>query len=283
MIFTGSCHRGVSAGATGRRLLRRGIAMLSVMTTWFLAVAAGAALAAAPASTLNVPQDARLNAVRQHLQETVDRAAAGGLPAEMIVSKIREGLAKGIDATRIDAAAVRLATNLQAARQLLQAKAPGFTSRALIGALAEAQGAGVALEAADPLMRARRPDGLTVRGVEVLTDLSLRGYPVERSALLVADVLGRDPGALGRLPSALDSIRNQQALTYVEAVDALGRGMASADSLQTGYGRTVDEERRKGNVETKDKIQNRELPGKSELAPGRVTKVKPGMGKGKNQ
>ena len=56
------------------------------------------------APPVQLPNDARLDPVRPRLAAIVTRAEAEGLPAEVIVSKVREGLAKGIDPKRIEAA-----------------------------------------------------------------------------------------------------------------------------------------------------------------------------------
>jgi len=91
-----------------------------------------------------------------------------------------------------------------------------------------------------------RPPAEAARAVEVLTDLSMRGYPAVRVGDLVKDVLARDSHAISRLPAALESIRLDSALTYSETVDALARGLAGADTLQAAYARTLNNQRRPG-------------------------------------
>jgi hypothetical protein len=63
----------------------------------------GTALAASGAVSL--PDDARLAPVRAELQRRIDSVAAAGLPTDALVSKTREGLAKGVDPQRIASAA----------------------------------------------------------------------------------------------------------------------------------------------------------------------------------
>ena len=64
-------------------------------------------LAGPDTSAAVVPDDARLDPVRARLTEQVEKASAAGLPVEVIVGKIREGLAKGVDGDRIAAATAR--------------------------------------------------------------------------------------------------------------------------------------------------------------------------------
>jgi hypothetical protein len=142
-----------------------------------------------------------------------------------------------------------------------------------VRAVAEARLAGVAMSAVDPLLRGERPE--LQRAVEVVTDLSLRGYPSERAALVVQNVLSRDARALDRIPGTLETIRQDYALSPAEAVDALARGLASSDSLQTAYNRTAEDERRRGHgrgAAAKGAEDGADGPGKSGMAPGQLKK-----------
>jgi hypothetical protein len=228
-----------------------------------------------------LPADARLDAVRPRLEQLIQRADGAGLPSEMIVSKVREGLAKGVDATRIEAAAVRLTENLEAAQQFVVARQKGLPPAPLVRAVAEARAAGVPMSAVDRLVRAQKPE--LQRAVEVITDLSLRGYPSERAGLVVENVLSRDARALDRVPGTLETIRQDYALSHVEAVDALARGLASSESLQTAYNRTVEDERKRGHGKggAKGSEQEGDSPGKSGLAPGQLKKKKIPPGRAK--
>jgi hypothetical protein len=234
------------------------------------------ALASAEAAP-GLPADARLAPVRAHLQDVIQRADAAGLPSDMIVSKVREGLAKGVDPARIEAAAIRIADSLTVAQQYVTAHRPGPAAGPLVRAVAEARLAGVAMTAVDPLLRGDRPE--QPRAVEVVTDLSLRGYPSDRAALVVQSVLAHDARSLDRVPGALETIRQDYALSHIEAVDALARGLASADSLQTAYTRAADDERRRGHGRgaaakgaEDDGADDSGSPGKSGLAPGQLKK-----------
>jgi hypothetical protein len=202
---------------------------LAKMTTFALFAFCRLALAA-PA----LPADPRLAPVRARVDELVTRAEQAGLPAEIIVSKVREGLAKGVDPQRIVAAAQRLADSMAEAHAFVaERRQKGVVTPELVRAVAESRMAGVAPGANDKLVREGRSPGDSARAVEVLTDLSLRGYPVDRASQMVRDVLKGDPGSVPRLPATLETIRQEQALTQAESMDALSRGMAkSGGSLQ---------------------------------------------------
>jgi hypothetical protein len=218
--------------------------------------------------------DARLEPVRAHLQEVIQRADSARLPSELIFSKVREGLAKGVDAARIEEAVVRLAENLAAAQQYVAPHRSSRPGAPLVRAVAAARLTGVSMAAIDPLLRGDRPEQACA--VEVVTALSLRGYPSERAALVVQSVLARDARALDQVPGTLETIRTDYTLSHTEAVDALARGLASAESLQTAYTRTVEDERRRGHGRgltgngADDDAESR--PGKSGLVLGQLKK-----------
>jgi len=113
-----------------------------------------------------------------------------------------------------------------------------------VRAVAEARMANVPMSAVDRLVKVQKPE--MERAVAVVTDLSLRGYPSDRAELVVENVLNRDAVSLDRVPGTLETIRQDYALSHTEAVDALARGLASSDSLQTAYNRTVEDERKRG-------------------------------------
>jgi hypothetical protein len=245
-----------------------------------LLMLSGTALAASGAASL--PDDPRLAPVRAGLQGRIDSAAAAGLPVDVLVSKVREGLAKGVDAQRIASAVTRLADHLEAAQHFVAARRPGAAAPGLVRALAEARMAGLDLETLRSLVGADRPEQPARHAVEVLTDLSLRGYPVARALAVVERVEVREPAALDRVPALLETIRRDQALSPAEAADALARGLAVSDSLQGAYRRAVEDERRKGNGKGSSGTGTAvDGPGNSENAPGRLIKVKlpPGQAK----
>ena len=65
--------------------------------------------------------------------------------------------------------------------------------------------AGVEPESIAPLAASHEPDAVVARAVEVVTDLTVRGYPSRPSASLVRDIAERDAavaGARGRRASS---------------------------------------------------------------------------------
>jgi hypothetical protein len=235
--------------------------MLRTMAATVLGFAAAQEAAGQP-----LPDDPRLQPVRDHLAQIIQSEKAAGLPSEVIVSKVREGLAKGVAPARIEEVTLRLAANLEAARRYVTARRPGPARPALVRAVAEARMAGVGMPAIDSIVSDDRPE--TPHAVEVVTDLSLRDYPAGRAGVLVQNVLSRDARSLDRVAGTLDTLRQDCGLTHVEAVDALARGLASSDSLQNAYKTTVEDERRRrhgaANADWGDS------PGRSGLAPGRL-------------
>ena len=252
--------------------------MLRVVVS--LLMLSGTALAASGAASL--PDDARLAPVRAGLQGRIDSAAAAGLPVDALVSKVREGLAKGVDVQRIASAIMRLADDLEAAQRFVSARRSGSAAPGVVRALAEARMVGLDLAMLSSLVAADRPEQTARRAVEVLTDLSLRGYPAQRALAVVERIEVREPAALDRLPALLDTIRRDQALSPAEAADALARGLAVTDSLQGAYRRAVEDERRKDNGKASSSAGSAaDGPGNSENAPGRLLKVKQPPGQAK--
>jgi hypothetical protein len=93
------------------------------------------------------------------LLRRADEAAARGLPAEPVVNKIREGLAKGYDARRIEPVVQQLVLNLETADRLTRDLEPQLTGPARATAvtlLADALGTGVS---ADEVRALARPAG----------------------------------------------------------------------------------------------------------------------------
>jgi hypothetical protein len=197
--------------------------------------------AATPAAAAMLPDNVRLDPVRPALERTVDQVAREGLPPDLIVSKVREGLAKGASPEAIRVAVERLARSLGDAEQFLRLhrKRPG--SLALVRALAEARTAGVDLEVVTALIESEIPDSALVRGIEVLTDLALRGYPSHRAAAVVEEVVAHDPTSVGHVVAGVESIRVGQAVSRADALDALDRNLgASGGSFDAALARAVE-------------------------------------------
>jgi hypothetical protein len=247
--------------------------MLTMVTAAVLGFATAQEAAVQP-----LPDDPRLQPIRDHLAQIIQSADAAGLPSEVIVSKVREGLAKGVAPARIEEVTERLARNLAAAQRYVTARRPGRARPALVRAVAEARMADVGMPAIDALVAHDRPE--TPHAVEVVTDLSLREYPSGRASVVVQNVLSRDAGSLDRVAGTLETLRQDCGLTHVEAVDALARGLASSDSLQNAYKKTAEDERRRGHRGSGNADWG-DSPGRSGLAPGRLKSR--GVPPGKNR
>ena len=204
----------------------------------FVSFAAVTAVAfGAGGSTL--PVNERLDPVRSALERTVDEAAREGLPSELIVSKVREGLAKGVSPEGIRVAAERLARSLADADRFLRARHHRGGSPALVRVLAEARTAGVDLEVVAPIIESEMHDAALVHAVEVVTDLALRGYPSQRAAALVREVAAHDAPAMGRMVAGLEAIRSGQAVSRTDALEALGRNLSASGSFEAALSRSL--------------------------------------------
>jgi len=176
-----------------------------------------------------LPADARLGATRATLQAAVDRAGAAGLPTRPLVSKVREGLAKGVPPERIAAAVGTLAHGLEEANGF--ARAHGRSpSPGLLIALADLHARGVSWDSATPVLTARADDAALARAVDVLAELAQRGYPDRAAGQLLRSVEEHDPNALGRVVAGLETIRRGLTLSRADALDALGANLSGEGS-----------------------------------------------------
>ena len=99
------------------------------------------------------------------LLRQADEAAAQGLPFEPLTNKIREGLAKGADAKRIDVVIRQLATNLETADQLVRELDPGTPAlghEEEVTMLAESFGAGVTPDEVREIRRQAQTSGTSL-------------------------------------------------------------------------------------------------------------------------
>ena len=127
----------------------------------------------------------------------VQQARTANLPLELLYAKAREGQVQRAPVARIEAAVRALAARLQAANDAL---APNATAQEL-GAAADALKAGVPGETLREMRRTGRDGSLAVP-IGVLTQLVLRGVPVEKASVQVVDLLQR--GAMANHFIALD-------------------------------------------------------------------------------
>ena len=188
-----------------------------------------------------LPTSERLDPVRPVLQKLIEQTEQAGAPADLIVSKVREGLAKGVPPETIRNVAEQLARELTEANDFLRVHRKTGATPGLVRALVEARSSGAALAALTPLVESRARDTLVVRGLEAVTDLGLRGYSGPRAALVVTQVLERDPEAVGRVVAGIESIRRTQTVSRADALDALSRNMAAGGgSLEGALNRSLE-------------------------------------------
>jgi hypothetical protein len=161
-----------------------------------LAVCAGLVAVPCAAQTLTAPERETIVRMRVDrggraedvagLIRQVDAAAAQGLPAEPLASKVREGLAKGHDPARIEPVIRQMAADLGTADTLLREQGPsGAAARSAVILLAEALGSGVSPDEVRALGRlAQRPG--TAPSADVLAGAA-RGLSFIKEARLPAD------------------------------------------------------------------------------------------------
>jgi len=127
---------------------------------------------------------ARLDAsTRAALEPLLDSARAAGLPTDPLIEKALEGASKRATGARIVAAVRALQADLGAARSALGAT----SSEEEIVAGASALRAGVDAASLGQL-RADRPGRSLTVPLAVLTDLIVRGVPVDTAAAVVASL-----------------------------------------------------------------------------------------------
>ncbi|HEY4183947.1 MAG TPA: hypothetical protein VGP07_02720 [Polyangia bacterium] len=187
-----------------------------------------------------LPDDVRLASVRTQLREAIARADRAGLPTRPLITKVREGLAKGAAPGQIVTAVEGLAHGLDDANRLVRAHGRPVPSPALLEALAVARSGGASDEAVLPLVVSKMDEARLLQAIDVVGDLALRGYPGRQGGLVVRDVAERDASALGHLVAGLESIRRGQTVSRAVALDALGANLATSGSLDAAVSRSLE-------------------------------------------
>jgi hypothetical protein len=190
-----------------------------------------------------VPADSRLDAERDHLGAVVDKTAQKGLPVDLLISKVREGLAKNVPVHEIRLAADRFAESLERAHAFVAERRPGTPARELVRALTDMQMAGFNVAATDSFVRKASSSAHAARAVEVLIDLTLRGYPVENASRIVSAVLACDPEELSGLPTVLEHLRREHALSRTEAIQVLALNIGTPGGLRANLERSLPRDR----------------------------------------
>jgi hypothetical protein len=132
-------------------------------------------------------------AEREALARIADEAAAKGLPSALLTNKIREGLAKGHDAQRIEAVVRQMATQLEAADQLLREidrSAAGPARDSSLKLLAESLGSGVTANDVRELRRQTQAADTTAVSGEAIASAARGLSYITEAKLPVSDGTG---------------------------------------------------------------------------------------------
>ena len=135
----------------------------------------------------------------------VEQARAAKLPTAPLYAKAREGEVQRVPVPRIEAAVRMLADRMRAANEALRPDA----SEQELSAAADAIKNGVPPETLRA-MRKAGGDGSLAVPIGVLTQLIVRGVPVEKASVQIVDLLQR--GAVARNFIALDESVRQDVL-----------------------------------------------------------------------
>lgn len=187
---------------------------------------ASAVRPAVPTPAPGAVADARLAEVRDRVDAATQSAAEAGLPAEWLLDKVAEGLAKGVPPGQIISAvehlgermraAARIQHELPPARDRAQARA---TLRALVDALSVDAPPGAVARLARGVARSD-PDAVAA-GIDAVADLGERGFRGEAAvhAVEVAFERGGRDGMAGLLASA-DAIGGKSEAARMQALTA---------------------------------------------------------------
>ncbi len=192
----------------------------------------------ASAQTERLPAAPELDGIADELRGLVQALERDNLPSDLVVMKVREGLAKRVEPQRILTAAYAAAYDARIVARLvtLHVRAPAERARALaVGVSARA--AGITVSGIDAMLRQSRRVGeaTAIAAVDTAADLVAAGYPTGRSTDLVAGVLAR-PNPARALPLVLaevEATRQATGASRTLAVDAI------ADYVELGNGLAV--------------------------------------------
>ena len=174
--------------------------------------------------------DSRLGGSAADVRAVVDRAAANGLPTELLVDKVREGSGQGRAAGADRARRARPRRQPRAARASRRRPPESRRRRPrCLKAIVEAHAAGVGAGEVATVLRSGGRD--RERALQVLTDLAQRGYPVSVAARTVSAIAGRGKNALDHLVGEAERLRSVDAATPGDALDALARADAQGLGL----------------------------------------------------
>lgn len=149
---------------------------------------------------------------RAQLELMLERAAARDLPAQAIENRVAEGLAKGASETAILASAGRVLAHLETSSSVLVAAGRQPSDEETTRG-ANALARGVTAAQLEVLAGGTPNERSLVTALEVLTELSARGVPVEK--------------ALARIQTIIDSRGTDAAITALTNPGAVGLGIAA--------------------------------------------------------
>jgi hypothetical protein len=176
--------------------------------------------------------DARLQPARAELDAAFSAAARAGVPESILADKVKEGLAKGVPASRIAQAVRALEQSLAEAVRLA---APSFTPPppSLLKAIAAARSVGAQRSELESLLKAGASRGVkaTTRALDVITDLAQHGYPTAASARAVIAVLNKNPRALDQVAAEAQTLSAASGVTRADALDAIAKAAAQGLGL----------------------------------------------------
>jgi hypothetical protein len=170
--------------------------------------------------------DARLGEVAPELRALVDEATRAGLPADLLVAKAREGVAKGVAPARILSVVRGLDAALAIARSDAQPFVGAVPSVALVKALVMARAAGAPAADTVAVLRANGRE----HALGVLAELILHGCSPATATLLVTSQASHERsldalvGTHAEAPSMNVEHGDQNLHSNSEVGDDNGRG-----------------------------------------------------------
>jgi hypothetical protein len=221
--------------------------------------------------------DARLGEVRGRVEAAARSASEAGLPAEWLLDKVREGLAKGVPPGEIVSAVERLGERMRSAARIQHGLPPersSAQSRAVLRGLVDALGVGAPEGSVSRLARgmAREDPGAVRAGIEAVADLGERGFRGESavhaveiaferggrdgvaSLLASADKIGDQGGSAARA-QALEAAANRAGKSSAAPGNAFGHDRAASS-------RPVNPPRDRGNARGRDRAGGGDRPGR---------------------
>ncbi len=174
---------------------------------------------------------------RGELERLVDELARADLPADLVVNKVLEGTAKGVERARIVAAARGIASEIQLVARVVYRHelAPRADRRVLVRAGVSAHIAGVPLPDVDRIVAAgvREGGAPAVAALYAAADLRGQGYPTDATVDLVVGLSGRDrySDELGRVLAVTEAARHRTGLDRRVVVERLAAAVARGADL----------------------------------------------------